>query len=92
MRLTPSDADRHIGATVMTEFQPDTAASASDLPACHVMLTTREAADYLGLAPATLNKWRCYGTGPSFVRLGRAIRYRRDDLSAFLSRHTTTCR
>lgn len=50
-----------------------------------VALTTREAAQYLGLAVSTLNKWRCHGGGPEFLKLGRAVRYRREDLDAFLA-------
>jgi len=49
-----------------------------------VALTTREAAQYLGLAVSTLNKWRCHGGGPEFLKLGRAVRYRQDDLDRFL--------
>jgi hypothetical protein len=41
---------------------------------------TRWAADYLDLAPSTLSKMRIFGTGPAFFRLGRAVRYRREDL------------
>ena len=48
------------------------------------LLTTPEAARYLGLAVSTLNKWRVYGYGPTFVKLGRAVRYRQDDLDRFL--------
>lgn len=47
-------------------------------------LTTPEAAHYLGLAVSTLNKWRCHGGGPEFLKLGRAVRYRQDDLDRFL--------
>ncbi len=47
-------------------------------------LNNREAADYLGLKAATLNKWRCHGDGPPFIKVGRLIRYRRSDLDAFL--------
>ncbi len=43
-----------------------------------------EVAEYLGLATSTLNKWRCHGGGPVFVKLGRAVRYRREDLDAFV--------
>ncbi len=49
-----------------------------------VAFTTREAASYLGLAVSTLNKWRCYGTGPKYLKLGRAIRYTKDELDIFL--------
>ncbi len=47
-------------------------------------LSNREAADYLGLKAATLNKWRCHGDGPPFIKVGRLIRYRRADLDAYL--------
>jgi len=49
-------------------------------------LTTKEAAAYLGLMPCTLEKWRCQGKGPRFVKLGsKAVRYRRSDLDAFVA-------
>ncbi|MFC3053301.1 helix-turn-helix transcriptional regulator [Kordiimonas pumila] len=57
------------------------------------LLTTAQAAQYLRLASSTLNKWRVYGTGPKFIKLGRAVRYRHTDLDAFLasqSRLSTT--
>lgn len=47
-------------------------------------LTTVEAADYLGLQRTTLEAWRCRGGGPAFVKLGRAVRYRRADLDAWI--------
>lgn len=49
-----------------------------------VVLTTGEAAAYLGLAVSTLNKWRCYGAGPQFIKLGRAVRYRQDALERYV--------
>ena len=55
-----------------------------------IAFTTREAAAYLGLAVSTLNKWHCYGTGPEFLKLGRAVRYRQDDLDAFLETRRLT--
>ena len=48
------------------------------------LLDDVQAADVLGLAPATLRKWRCQGGGPAFFRLGRLIRYRRDEIEAWL--------
>lgn len=47
-------------------------------------LTTQQAATYLGLAVSTLNKWRCHGGGPEFLKLGRSVRYLQSDLDAFL--------
>ncbi len=46
----------------------------------HQFLNTPKAAEYVGLRPCTLEAWRCYGGGPRFVKLGRAVRYRLDDL------------
>ena len=46
-----------------------------------------EAAQYLGLSISTMNKWRCYeNIGPVFLKLGKAVRYRKDDLDAFAER------
>lgn len=48
------------------------------------LLTTKEAADYLSLSTTTLEKFRVYGGGPQFVRLGRAVRYRDADLATWI--------
>ena len=66
-----------------THFTKTTQNPAPGRAQCAV-LTTRQAAQYLGLAVSTLNKWRCHGGGPEFLKLGRAVRYRQDDLDAFL--------
>ena len=46
-------------------------------------LKTPAAAAHLGLAPTTLEKHRCYGTGPVFRRLGGRIVYAIDDLDSW---------
>ena len=46
-------------------------------------LTTIAAADILGLSASTLEKMRVYGTGPFFLKLGRSVRYRAEDLDAW---------
>jgi len=55
-------------------------------------LTTREAAEYLGLAPKTLEGWRIRGAGPRYVKLGdgrrSGVRYDRDELDRFLLERT----
>lgn len=52
------------------------------------MLTTKDAANYLGLKKSTLEAWRCHGGGPVFHKFGKAIRYDQTDLDAF----KTQCR
>lgn len=49
------------------------------------MLNDVEAAALLGVAPATLNRWRAERIGPAFVRLsGRCVRYRREDVERYI--------
>jgi len=45
---------------------------------------TRQAAEYCGLAASTLEKMRGAGTGPRFIRLGRAVGYDLRDLDRWL--------
>jgi excisionase family DNA binding protein len=48
------------------------------------VLNTRETAEYLRLSKPTLERFRISGEGPSFCKLGGAVRYRKDDLDAWL--------
>jgi len=54
------------------------------------VMTVKQAAEYLGLAVSTLNKWRCHGGGPAFIKMGRAVRYKQADLESYISVHKTT--
>jgi excisionase family DNA binding protein len=49
------------------------------------MLTVLEAADYLRLSTRTLERFRCSGLGPKYVKLGRYIRYQRDALDEWIA-------
>lgn len=51
-------------------------------------LTVREAADYLGISEASLNGWRTRGDGPKFAKIGRMVRYRAEDLDAYVTENT----
>jgi helix-turn-helix protein len=44
---------------------------------------TDEAAAFLKRAKATLEKDRCAGKGPPFVKIGKLVRYRLSDLRAY---------
>jgi excisionase family DNA binding protein len=50
------------------------------------VLSTFEAAEYLGVPRQTLAAWRSKAVrqGPVFVKVGRAVKYRRVDLDAWL--------
>jgi predicted DNA-binding transcriptional regulator AlpA len=54
------------------------------------LLDTEAVARIAGLSPVTLRKWRMTGAGPRFVRLGRAVRYRKAAVDAFLLGHEYT--
>ena len=54
------------------------------------MLTTKQAAAYLGLAETTLEAWRCRGGGPLFCKMQKAVRYRLEHLDAFLNERIRT--
>jgi predicted DNA-binding transcriptional regulator AlpA len=48
------------------------------------LLRTSGAAARTGLSVSTLNKLRCSGGGPAFLKLGRAVRYKPVDLKDWL--------
>ncbi len=49
-------------------------------------LNTEDAATFLGLSRATLDKWRYTGGGPLFSKLGNRVRYDRADLEAWMAK------
>ena len=51
------------------------------------MMKTRAAANYTGVSPRTIEKWRSTRRELPFHKLGRAIVYRKDDLDLFLSKN-----
>ena len=53
-------------------------------------LDTFQAAAYLNLSPNTLNRWRYTGQGPRYRKFGRAIRYQREDLDAWIASTSTS--
>ncbi|MDZ4784250.1 MAG: helix-turn-helix domain-containing protein [Planctomycetia bacterium] len=62
---------------------------AVDIPA---LLDTEQVAHILDVKPATLVAWRHHRRYPlRFTRVGRNIRYRREDVLAFLEARTVDC-
>ena len=49
------------------------------------LLTETEVAGILKVKSATLRTWRTRGEGPGFVKLGRAVRYQREVLEAWIT-------
>ena len=53
------------------------------------LLPRKKAAEYLGVAPHTLAVWAVHRrVALPFIRVGRLVKYRREDLDAFLVANT----
>lgn len=49
------------------------------------LITAEEAAKKLCVAPQTMHNWRCQRRGPAYLKLGRSIRYKIEDLEIFIA-------
>ena len=49
------------------------------------LLTEQEVAEVLGVRPKTLARWRWKGNGPLHRKIGRKVRYARDDLENYIA-------
>ena len=54
------------------------------------LLLPEEAAEILNLSTSWLAKARMDGTGPEYVKFGRAVRYKRSGLLKFIQEQTRT--
>lgn len=48
-------------------------------------LRVPQAAEYLGISKSLLDKFRCYGGGPTFAKIGRTVIYTAADLDSWLA-------
>ena len=48
------------------------------------LLSPQEVADWLGVPVNTLYQWRHRGEGPLGFRVGKHVRYRREDVAAWI--------
>lgn len=52
-------------------------------PSGRLTLTDVEVAERLGVSRFTVRSWRLKGLGPRFLKLGRAVRYRTEDVNEY---------
>jgi|SoimicmetaTmtLAA_FD_contig_31_18479592_length_424_multi_3_in_0_out_0_1 hypothetical protein len=52
------------------------------------LLTTAETAAILRIPKNTLEKWRVFGSGPKFTKVGALVRYAPADIAAYLAEQT----
>jgi len=50
------------------------------------LLTDRDLARHLQVSLATVRKWRLERRGPRWIKIGRCVRYRPEDIRAFIER------
>ena len=48
------------------------------------IMNTIQAAEYLGLSKPTLERYRTFGGGPRYAKIGAAVRYRKADLDTWV--------
>jgi hypothetical protein len=51
------------------------------------LFNERDAARVISCSVALLRKWRLFDEGPAYCKIGRLVRYRQEDLDAFLDQH-----
>lgn len=52
------------------------------------LLNNDETADMLGVSRRTLPVWRVQGRGPKFIKIGKLVRYKREEIDAWMRQHT----
>lgn len=56
------------------------------------VMTVKEASRYLKISTNTLATWRHEKRGPQFIKTGRSVKYRLEDLDAYLKQNTIKTR
>lgn len=51
------------------------------------LLTSKQAGNYLGIPAPTLAGWRCRKLGPTYVKVGGHVRYRKADLDSYIAQN-----
>lgn len=79
-----------MGGVVSEAEQLDLALDVPPRPAAMIradldLFTPEELANALNVTPGTLEFWRCKGEGPDYVKPGKRVFYRRDDVRAWLN-------
>jgi predicted DNA-binding transcriptional regulator AlpA len=53
------------------------------------LLNEHQVADSCAISVLTLRKWRVEGRGPRYVKIGTLVRYRPEDVDAWIESHDT---
>ena len=58
-----------------------------ELPGAN-LLDTRQVAELLNVSTTLVEQWRASGEGPTYIKMGRLIRYRVEDVDKFITKNT----
>lgn len=56
------------------------------------LFSPQQLADYLGVPIRTVYAWNSQGTGPTPIKVGKHVRYRAEDVEAFLDANANGAR
>ena len=75
----PKPATNKSGPITPTGIKPPS------FPNTPELLNEHQVAGYVQLSVASVRRWRLFRTGPKYLKIGAAVRYRRDDVETWLS-------
>jgi hypothetical protein len=52
------------------------------------LVNEKQAAEYLGIKPATLRAWRNQSIGPRYLKIGKCVKYSINDLQSYVKEQT----
>ncbi len=80
-------AEKPIPKPAANESRPITPApiNGPSLPDAPELLNEHQVAKFLQLSVASVRRWRLFRTGPKYLKIGAAVRYRREDVEDWLS-------
>lgn len=52
------------------------------------LMTPKEAAQFLRRPVSALERWRCEGTGPAYIKVGRNVLYPRKRIEEYIQQNT----
>ena len=81
--FSPSRNSRNISASTLPAEREEPGAGGGPMK----WLTVQEAAAHVGISVSLLNRLRCVGGGPPFVKVGRCVRYSVADLDQWMVSH-----
>lgn len=71
------------------KLQPKHEIEGDHRPCLDALLDETDVSRITGLSLASVRRWRLLRQGPKFIKIGAAVRYRREDIAAWLASRPT---